>query len=85
MKIKVQYYSFPFSHENRKDSLELSLDSVLLDFPKILVPKLHQRMYLKWLQLDSNPEPLSSSQTAFQNASNVNNECAGKSKQLYSM
>ena len=73
MKIKVQCYSFPFSHENRKDS------------PKILVPKLHQRMYLKWLQLDSNPEPLSSSQTAFQNASNVNNECAGKSKQLYSM
>ena len=53
------------SHKKRKDNLEGSLDRILfvteLEFPKILVAKLHQ------------------------NLSNVNIECAGKSKQLYSL
>ena len=52
-------------HRKRKDSLEGSLDRVLsetvLEFPKILIPRL----------------PL--------HTSNVNTECAGKSKQLYSL
>ena len=58
-------YSSKYSHNKCKDSLEGSLDRVLLapelEFPKILVPRLPQ------------------------NSSNVNIECAGKSKQLYSL
>ena len=43
------------SHKKRKDSLEGSLDRVLfaaeLEFPKILVPRLHQHRCITILEL----------------------------------
>ena len=63
--IFIQNNPLKYSHKKRKDSLEGSLDRVLiaaeLDFPKILIPRLPS------------------------GSSNVYTECAGKSKQLYSL